>query len=99
SSRAASTVGPFRRPRFLAPLAEGFSMAFYARQGRLPEKRHTQFRSPDGGLYAEELMSTKGFESVYSLAYHLRPPTATLDVRAWERPMVRFLPNDPVRNR
>ncbi|HZO92371.1 MAG TPA: homogentisate 1,2-dioxygenase [Candidatus Baltobacteraceae bacterium] len=74
-------------------------MAFYVRQGRVPEKRHTQFRSPGGGLYAEELMSTKGFESVYALAYHLRPPTATLDVRPWERPLVRFLPNDPVRNR
>ncbi len=74
-------------------------MAFYARQGRLPEKRHTQFRAPGGALYAEELISTKGFESVYSLAYHLRPPTATLDVQPWERPLVRFLPNDPVRNR
>ena len=74
-------------------------MASYVRQGRLPAKRHIQFRNPDGGLYAEELISTKGFESVYSLAYHLRPPTATLDVQPWERPMVRFLPNDPVRNR
>jgi homogentisate 1,2-dioxygenase len=74
-------------------------MAFYTRQGVLPPKRHTQFRRPDGGLYAEELISTKGFESVYSLAYHLRPPTATLDVRPWDRAMTRFLPNDPVRNR
>ncbi|GAC1402931.1 MAG: homogentisate 1,2-dioxygenase [Candidatus Velthaea sp.] len=74
-------------------------MAFYARQGSLPPKRHTQFRRPDGGLFAEELISTKGFESVYSLAYHLRPPTATLDVRAWARPLVRFLPNDPLKNR
>lgn len=74
-------------------------MAFYVRAGRLPEKRHIQFRSPSGSLYAEELISTKGFESVYSLAYHLRPPTATLDVKPWDRPLVRFLPNDPVRNR
>jgi homogentisate 1,2-dioxygenase len=74
-------------------------VAFYVRAGRLPEKRHVQFRAPGGALYAEELMSTKGFESVYSLAYHLRPPTATLDVQPWERAMVRFLPNDPVRNR
>lgn len=74
-------------------------MAFYARQGMLPGKRHTQFRRPDGGLYAEELISTKGFESVYSLAYHLQPPTATLEVARWERPMVRFLPNDPLKNR
>ncbi len=74
-------------------------MAFYARQGRFPDKRHIQFRRPDGALYAEELFSTKGFESVYSLAYHLRPPTATLDVQPWERPLVRFAANEPLRNR
>jgi homogentisate 1,2-dioxygenase len=74
-------------------------MPFYVRAGAVPEKRHIQFRRPDGGLYAEELFSTKGFDSVYSLLYHLRPPTATLDVRPWERPTVTFLPNDPLRNR
>jgi homogentisate 1,2-dioxygenase len=74
-------------------------MPSYVRAGSLPHKRHIQFRRPDGGLYAEELLSTKGFESVYSLLYHLRPPTATLDVREWHRPAVRLLPNDPLRNR
>ncbi|MGH7662559.1 MAG: homogentisate 1,2-dioxygenase [Vulcanimicrobiaceae bacterium] len=74
-------------------------MAFYAKAGKLPAQRHTQFRKPDGGLYAEELISTKGFESVYSLAYHLRPPTATLEVRSWDRGAVLFMPNDPLRNR
>ncbi|GAC1357394.1 MAG: homogentisate 1,2-dioxygenase [Vulcanimicrobiaceae bacterium] len=74
-------------------------MPSYVAQGSLPHKRHIQFRRPDGGLYAEELFSTKGFESVYSLLYHLRPPTATLDVRTWERPPVRFVPNEPLRNR
>jgi homogentisate 1,2-dioxygenase len=71
----------------------------YLREGRVPHKRHIQFRRPDGGLYAEELFSTKGFESVYSLIYHLRPPTATLDVRPWARPAVRFSQNEPLRNR
>src|SRR5271155_109981 len=74
-------------------------MPSYVREGSLPHKRHIQFRRPDGGLYAEELFSTKGFESVYSLMYHLRPPTATLEVRPWERPVQRLLPNDPLRNR
>ncbi len=74
-------------------------MPFYVREGAIPPKRHIQFRRPDGGLYAEELFSTKGFESVSSLLYHLRPPTATLEVKAWERPTVRFVPNDPLRNR
>jgi homogentisate 1,2-dioxygenase len=71
----------------------------YLREGRVPHKRHIQFRRPDGGLYAEELFSTKGFESVYSLIYHLRPPTATLDVGRWERAPIRFSPNEPLRNR
>ena len=74
-------------------------MPSYVRAGSFPHKRHIQFRRPDGGLYAEELFSTKGFESVYSLLYHLRPPTATLDVREWHRPRVTFMPNDPLRNR
>jgi homogentisate 1,2-dioxygenase len=74
-------------------------MPSYVRAGSLPHKRHIQFRRPDGGLYAEELFSTKGFESVYSLLYHLRPPTATLEVRAWDRPAVQLVPNEPLRNR
>lgn len=74
-------------------------MPSYVRAGSLPHKRHIQFRRPDGGLYAEELFSTKGFESVYSLLYHLRPPTATLEVRAWDRAATHFIPNDPLRNR
>lgn len=71
----------------------------YARNGNLPPKRHIQFRAPDGRLYAEELFSTKGFESVYSLLYHVHPPTAVVDVRAWKRTPAHFAPNDPLRNR
>ncbi len=74
-------------------------MPSYVREGSVPHKRHIQFRRPDGGLYAEELFSTKGFESVYSLLYHLRPPTATLDVRPWTRPEIAFFANEPLRNR
>ncbi len=74
-------------------------MPSYVRAGALPPKRHIQFRRPDGGLYAEELLSTQGFESLYSLLYHLRPPTATIDVRAWERKQPALSPNEPLRNR
>jgi homogentisate 1,2-dioxygenase len=74
-------------------------MPSYVRAGELPPKRHIQFRRPDGGLYAEELFSTKGFESVYSLLYHLRPPTATLEVRQWNRPAPVLHANEPLRNR
>ncbi len=74
-------------------------MPSYLRAGALPPKRHIQFRRPDGKLYAEELLSTQGFESVYSLLYHLNPPTATLDVKPWRRPESVFSPNEPLRNR
>lgn len=50
-------------------------MPFYHQAGSIPHKRHTQFRQPDGSLYAEELVSTEGFSSVYSLVYHTHPPT------------------------
>ena len=51
-------------------------MPYYRRVGEVPPKRHTQFRTPDGGLYAEELMGTDGFSSSSALLYHRRPPTA-----------------------
>jgi len=51
------------------------SMAHYYSLGTIPHKRHTQFRKPDGGLYSEQLFSTEGFSSNYSLLYHVHPPT------------------------
>ncbi len=50
-------------------------MAIYHRLGTIPAKRHTVFRKPDGSLYSEELVSTHGFSSTYSLVYHCHPPT------------------------
>ena len=53
-------------------------MAYYITRGQVPEKRHTQFRSSSGKLYSEELVSTEGFSSDYSLLYHIHPPTQIL---------------------
>jgi homogentisate 1,2-dioxygenase len=50
-------------------------MAYYYRLGEIPHKRHTQFRQPDGSLYAEQLVGTLGFSGVSSLLYHQNPPT------------------------
>jgi homogentisate 1,2-dioxygenase len=50
-------------------------MAIYHHLGQIPSKRHTVFRKPNGELYAEELVSTHGFSSTYSLVYHCHPPT------------------------
>jgi homogentisate 1,2-dioxygenase len=54
-------------------------MAHYISRGRIPDKRHTQFRSPAGKLYSEELVSTEGFSSDSSLLYHIHPPTQILN--------------------
>jgi homogentisate 1,2-dioxygenase len=50
-------------------------MPHYHSLGSIPHKRHTQFRRPDGKLYSEQLFSTEGFSSNYSLLYHIYPPT------------------------
>ena len=55
-------------------------MPFYHSLGEIPAKRHTTFRKPDGSLYAEELVSTRGFSSMYSLVYHVQPPTLVKEV-------------------
>ncbi len=55
-------------------------MPFYYHLGKIPAKRHTQFRKPDGNLYQEELVSTEGFSSLYSLVYHTHPPTAVKEI-------------------
>lgn len=55
-------------------------MSRYHRLGEIPEKRHVQFRKPNGKLYAEELISTIGFDSIYSLVYHNHIPTAIKEV-------------------
>ena len=55
-------------------------MSFYFKQGQIPRKRHTQFRKPDGSLYSEELVSTEGFSSIYSLVYHSHPPTLVKEI-------------------
>jgi homogentisate 1,2-dioxygenase len=52
----------------------------YHRLGEIPHKRHTQFRKSDGSLYHEQLFSTEGFSSVYSLLYHCNPPTQILQI-------------------
>lgn len=55
-------------------------MPFYHRLGDIPQKRHVQFRKPNGDLYAEELISTEGFSNILSLVYHCHPPTLVKDI-------------------
>jgi homogentisate 1,2-dioxygenase len=65
-------------------------MPIYHTLGAVPRKRHTVFRKPDGGLYAEELMGHEGFIGTSSLLYHTHPPTTVKSARrvnsvCWEQ--------------
>jgi homogentisate 1,2-dioxygenase len=71
-------------------------MPYYRRVGQIPPKRHTQFRAPDGELYAEELMGTEGFSSSSSLLYHRRPPTALVAAEAVPEKDPGLRPNEPL---
>ena len=55
-------------------------MAYYYKLGEIPHKRHTQFRQPDGTLYKEELVSSKGFSGIYSNLYHINAPTRVTSI-------------------
>jgi homogentisate 1,2-dioxygenase len=55
-------------------------MPFYHKLGKIPQKRHTQFKQPDGSLYKEELFSTIGFDSILTNAYHINHPARIEDI-------------------
>jgi len=71
-------------------------MPYYRSAGSIPPKRHTQHRTPEGGLYYEELMGEEGFSSDSSLLYHEHIPSAVVDVRPWELPSQALVPNHPL---
>jgi homogentisate 1,2-dioxygenase len=74
-------------------------MPRYHRLGSLPQKHHVQFRKPDGGLYTEQLFSTRGFSGPMSTLYHIHQPT---EVIGWEdRGSVKpvYLEDEPLRHR
>jgi len=56
-------------------------MPRYHTLGKIPHKRHTTFKKPDGGLYQEELFGTAGFAGMSSLIYHLYPPTVVSEIK------------------
>jgi homogentisate 1,2-dioxygenase len=74
-------------------------MPYYRRVGEVPPKRHTQFRQPDGSLYAEELMGQEGFSSDSSLLYHRHLPTAIVAADEFDPPAWSRVPNRPLKPR
>ncbi|WP_030272035.1 homogentisate 1,2-dioxygenase [Micromonospora globosa] len=74
-------------------------MPYYRSVGDVPRKRHTQFRQPEGTLYAEELVGQEGFSSDSSLLYHRHAPTAILAAEEYAPPTVTRVPNLPLKPR
>jgi homogentisate 1,2-dioxygenase len=56
-------------------------MPYYTKLGQVPQKRHVQFRRPDGALYSEEVFGTEGFVGPTTTMYHIHPPT---QVSGWK---------------
>lgn len=55
-------------------------MPFYHKLGKIPPKRHTIFKKPDGSLYYEQLFGTEGFSGMASLLYHTHRPTQVKEI-------------------
>jgi homogentisate 1,2-dioxygenase len=56
-------------------------MPIYHKLGVFPNKRHIQFKKPDGSLYYEQLFGTVGFDGMSSLLYHIHRPTMVSSVK------------------
>lgn len=56
-------------------------MSRYHSLGKIPKKRHTTFKKPNGDLYQEELFGTAGFAGMSSLLYHIHPPTVVTEIK------------------
>ncbi|WP_298319793.1 homogentisate 1,2-dioxygenase [uncultured Aquimarina sp.] len=56
-------------------------MPFYHSLGKIPPKRHTIFRKPDGNLYYEQLFGTIGFDGMSTNSYHNHRPTQVKEIK------------------
>ncbi len=61
-----------------------YFMPQYHKLGNIPQKRHTQFRQPDGTLYKEQVIGTEGFSGISSILYHINPPTKVKEIRGFK---------------
>jgi homogentisate 1,2-dioxygenase len=74
-------------------------MPRYVQLGKIPRKRHTQFRQPDGSLYSEQVFGTKGFSGIASILYHRHPPTQFAEFEPLHSVKPQALPDQPLSHR
>ncbi|QOS99161.1 homogentisate 1,2-dioxygenase [Brevibacterium sp. JNUCC-42] len=73
-------------------------MPFYAKMGEVPHKRHTTFFKPNGELYREQLMGTKGFSGIQSILYHHNPPTQVMEVKKFATINMEYVEREELRH-
>ncbi len=74
-------------------------MTYYYKLGKIPHKRHTQFRKADGSLHHEEVMGIHGFAGIQSILYHLHPPTQIQRLEVIQKDHLDFEEQGPLRHR
>lgn len=74
-------------------------MPFYHSLGKIPHKRHTQFKKPDGKLYREEVMGLEGFSSIQSILYHHFLPPRIKETRDLGPAQPEYVDFGPIRHR
>lgn len=56
-------------------------MPIYHKLGKIPPKRHTIFKKPDGSYYYEQLFGTIGFDGMSTNMYHEHRPTQVKEIK------------------
>ena len=56
-------------------------MPFYHKLGKIPQKRHIQFKKPNGEFYYEQLFGTIGFDGMSTNSYHEQRPTKVKSIQ------------------
>ncbi len=56
-------------------------MPLYHTLGKIPPKRHTIFKKPNGDLYYEQLFGTIGFDGMSTNSYQEQRPTQVKKMR------------------
>lgn len=63
---------------------------YYRSLGKIPRKRHIQFKKEDGSLYREQVMGTKGFSGTQSILYHQHMPTSVSETSFYKSLNIEF---------
>jgi homogentisate 1,2-dioxygenase len=78
-------------------------MPSYRKLGQLPPKRHMHFENPNHSflnenMFYEHVITTQGFDRVYSILYHQRPPTRIISTETFGQFSLEKCPHQELRH-